>query len=174
MRLFALRQTLSQRWRAMRQALRKQLWRQQQQQVRGKLPITGLHIGVSAGVSVALAYFLGDRLLTPGRFVALFRGVDDMLRAGSSLGHSSRELQNQSAEISYVREFLDLPEDDGTWLQQPPADRTNQPSPSPNRCARDLPSKTSGSPIQQPTPLSPAVPVPSYRASACTSNPENE
>ena len=134
MRLFALRHTLSQRWRAMRQALRKQLWRQQQQQVRGKLPITGLHIGVSAGVSVALAYFLGDRLLTPGRFVALFRGVDDMLRAGSSLGHSSRELQNQSTEISYVREFLDLPEDDGTWLQQPPADRKpTQPFPKPLR-----------------------------------------
>ena len=38
MRLFALRQTLSQRWRAMRQALRKQLWRQQQQQVRGAFP----------------------------------------------------------------------------------------------------------------------------------------
>ena len=134
MRLFALRQTLSQRWRTMRQALRKQLWRQQQQQVRGKLPITGLHIGVSASVSIALAYFLGDRLLTPGRFVALFRGVDDMLRAGSSLGHSSRELQNQSAEISYVREFLDLPEDDGAWLQQSPADREpTQPFPKPLR-----------------------------------------
>ena len=136
MRLFALRQTLSKRWQAMRQALRKQLWRQQQQQVRGKLPITGLHIGVSAGVSIALAYFLGDRLLTPGRFVALFRGVDDMLRAGSSLGHSSRELQNQSTEISYVREFLDLPEDDGAWLQQPPAAREpthNRPFPKPLR-----------------------------------------
>ena len=136
MRLFALRQTLSQRWQAMRQALRKQLWRQQQQQVRGKLPITGLHIGVSASVSIALAYFLSDRLLTPGRFVALFRGVDDMLRAGSSLGHSSRELQNQSTEISYVREFLDLPEDDGAWLQQPPAAREpthNRPFPKPLR-----------------------------------------
>lgn len=123
MRLFALRHTLSQRWRAMRQTLRKQLWRQQQQQVRGGLPITCLRFGVSAGVAVALAYFLGDRLLTPGRFVALFRGVDDMLRAGSSLGHSSRELQNQSTEISYVREFLDLPEGTGAWLQRSPADR---------------------------------------------------
>ena len=134
MRLFALRHTLSQRWRAMRQALRKQFWRQQQQQVRGSLPITCLRFGVSAGVAVALAYFLGDRLLTPGRFVALFRGVDDMLRAGSSLGHSSRELQNQSAEISYVREFLDLPEDDGAWLQRPPADREPaRPFPKPLR-----------------------------------------
>ena len=134
MRLFALRQTLSQRWRAMRRALRKQLWRQQQQQVRGGLPITCLRFGVSAGVAVALAYFLGDRLLTPGRFVALFRGVDDMLRAGSSLGHFSRELQNQSAEISYVREFLDLPEDAGAWMQQPPADHEpTQPFPKPLR-----------------------------------------
>ncbi len=134
MRLFALRQTLSQRWQVMRQALRKQLWRQQQQQVRGGLPITCLRFGVSAGVAVALAYFLGDRLLTPGRFVALFRGVDDMLRAGSSLGHSSRELQNQSAEISYVREFLDLPEDAGAWIQQPPADHEpTQPFPKPLR-----------------------------------------
>ena len=134
MRLFALRHTLSQRWRAMRRALRKQLWRQQQQQVRGGLPITCLRFGVSAGVSVALAYFLGDRLLTPGRFVALFRGVDDMLRAGSSLGYFSRELQNQSAEISYAREFLDLPEDDGAWVQRPPADRElTQPFPKPLR-----------------------------------------
>ena len=123
MRLFALRHTLSQRWRAMRRALRKQLWRQQQQQVRGGLPITCLRFGVSAGAAIALAYFLGDRLLTPGRFVALFRGVDDMLRAGSSLGHSSRELQNQSAEISYVREFLDLPEDAAAWMQRPPTNR---------------------------------------------------
>ena len=134
MRLFALRQTLSQRWRAMRQALRKQLWRQQQQQVRGKLPITCLRFGVSAGVAVALAYFLGDRLLTPGRFVALFRGVDDMLGAGSSLGYHSMTLQNQNAEISYVREFLDLPEDDGAWLQRPLADREpTQPFPKPLR-----------------------------------------
>ena len=134
MRLFALRHTLSQRWRAMRQALRKQLWRQQQQQVRGGLPITCLRFGVSAGVAVALAYFLGDRLLTPGRFVALFRGVDDMLGAGTSLGYFSRELQNQSTEISYVREFLDLPEDNGTWMQRLPADpEPTQPFPKPLR-----------------------------------------
>ena len=122
-RLFALHQTLGQRWRAMRRALRDQLWRQQKQQVRGRLPVTCLRFAVSAGVAVALAYFLGDRLLTPGHFVALFRGVDDMLGAGSSLGYHSMRLQNQSAEISYVREFLDLPEDDGAWMQRPPADR---------------------------------------------------
>ena len=134
MRLFALYQTLSQRWRSMRQALREQLWRQQKQLVRRELPVTGLRIGVSAGIAVALAYFLGDRLLTPGRFVALFRGVDDMLRAGSSLGYHSMTLQNQNAEISYVREFLDLPEDDGAWLQQPPADREpTRPFPKPLR-----------------------------------------
>ena len=134
MRLFALHQTLSQQWRAMRRALREQLWRQQKQLVRRELPVAGLRTGVSAGVAVALAYFLGDRLLTPGRFVALFRGVDDMLGAGSSLGHHSMTLQNQNAEISYVREFLDLPEDDGAWLQQPPADREpTQPFPKPLR-----------------------------------------
>ena len=133
-RLFALHQTLSQRWQAMRRSLRKQLWRQQKQQARGALPVTCLRFGVSAGVAVALAYFLGDRLLTPGHFVALFWGVDDMLRAGSSLGYFSRELQNQSAEISYAREFLDLPEDDGAWLQRPPADREpTQPFPKPLR-----------------------------------------
>ena len=133
-RLFALHQTLSQRWRAMRRALREQLWRQQKQQARGALPVTCLRFGVSAGVAVALAYFLGDRLLTPGRFVALFRGVDDMLGAGSSLGHQSQTLQNQNAEISYVREFLDLPEDDGAWLQQLPADHEpTQPFPKPLR-----------------------------------------
>ena len=35
-RLFALHQTLSQRWQAMRRSLRKQLWRQQKQQARGR------------------------------------------------------------------------------------------------------------------------------------------
>ena len=134
MRLFALHQTLRQRWRATRRALRDQLWRQQKQMVRGGLPVTGLRIGVSAGVAVALAYFLGDRLLTPGRFVALFRGVEDMLGAGSSLGYHVRELQNQNAEISYVREFLNLSEDDGAWIQQPPVDREpTQPFPKPLR-----------------------------------------
>ena len=133
MRLFALHQTLSQRWRAMRRILRKQLWQQRQQQVRGRLPITGLRIVVSAGVAVALAYFLGDRLLTPGRFVALFRGVDDMLRAGSSLGFSAWDLQVRTVDVGYVREFLDLPEDDA-WLQRPPAAREpTRPFPKPLR-----------------------------------------
>ncbi len=134
MRLFALHQMLGQRWRAMRQALREQLWRQQKQLVRRELPVASLRLGASAGITIALAYFLGDRLLTPGRFVALFRGVDDMLGAGSSLGYHSMTLQNQNAEISYVREFLDLPEDDGAWLQQPPADREpTRPFPKPLR-----------------------------------------
>ncbi len=134
MRLFALHQMLSQRWRAMRRALREQLWRQQNQLVRRELPVASLRLGASAGIAIALAYFLGDRLLTPGRFVALFRGVDDMLGAGSSLGYHSMTLQNQNAEISYVREFLDLPEDDGAWLQQPPADREpTRPFPKPLR-----------------------------------------
>ena len=134
MRLFALHQTLSQRWRAMRRVLREQLWRQRQQQVRGRLPITGLRIVVSAGVAVALAYFLSDRLLTPGRFVALFRGVDDMLRAGSSFGFSAWDLQVRTVDVGYVREFLGLPEDDGAWLQRPPADRKpTRPFPKPLR-----------------------------------------
>ena len=134
MRLFALHQTLSQRWQAMRRALREQLWEQKRQQVRGNLPGTGLRIGISAGVAVALAYFLGDRLLTPGRFVALFRGVDDMLGAGSSLSFNARELQELTIQVGYVREFLDLPEDDGTWMQRPLADRKpTQPFPKPLR-----------------------------------------
>ncbi|MDE2814782.1 MAG: ABC transporter ATP-binding protein, partial [Gemmatimonadota bacterium] len=136
MRLFALHQTMSQRWRAMRRALREQLWGQKRQQVRGNLPGTGLRIGISAGVAVALAYFLGDRLLTPGRFVALFRGVDDMLGAGSSLSFNARELQELTIQVGYVREFLDLPEDDGAWMQQPPAAHGpphNRPFPKPLR-----------------------------------------
>ena len=136
MRLFALHQTLSQRWRAMRRALRGQLWGQKRQQVRGDLPSTGLRIGISAGVAVALAYFLGDRLLTPGRFVALFRGVDDMLGAGSSLSFNARELQELTIQVGYVREFLDLPEDDGAWMQRPPAAHGpthNRPFPKPLR-----------------------------------------
>ena len=134
MRLFALHQTLSQRWRAMRRALRERLWRRQNQLVRRELPVASLRLGASAGVAVALAYFLGDRLLTPGRFVALFRGVDDMLGAGSSLGYHSMTLQKQNAKISYVREFLDLPEDDGAWMQPPPIDlKSTRPFPKPLR-----------------------------------------
>ncbi len=136
MRLFALHQTMSQRWRAMRRALRGQLWGQKRQQVRGDLPGAGLRIGISAGVAVALAYFLGDRLLTPGRFVALFRGVDDMLGAGSSLSFNARELQELTIQVGYVREFLDLSEDDGAWMQRPPATHGpthNRPFPKPLR-----------------------------------------
>ena len=126
-----------------------------------RLPVASLRLGASAGIAIALAYFLGDRLLTPGRFVALFRGVDDMLGAGSSLGYHSMTLQNQNAEISYVREFLDLPEDDGAWMQQPPADREPTRPSSPNRYARGLPSKMSGSPIRQRLPPRARTPVPS-------------
>lgn len=136
MRLFALHRTMSQRWQTMRRALREQLWEQKRQQVRGNLPGTGLRIGISAGVAVALAYFLGDRLLTPGRFVALFRGVDDMLGAGSSLSFNARELQELTIQVGYVREFLDLPEDDGAWMQRPPAAHGlphNRPFPKPLR-----------------------------------------
>ena len=174
MRLFALHQTLSQRWRAMRRVLREQLWRQRQQQVRGRLPITGLRIVVSAGVAVALAYFLGDRLLTPGRFVALFRGVDDMLRAGSSLGFSAWDLQVRTVDVGYAHEFLGLPEDDGAWLQRPPADRKpTRPFPKPLREGFAVEDVWFAYPAADAT-ESGRTPVPSYRASACTSNPENE
>ena len=128
MRLFALHNTLSQRWQRLRRVLRQRLWQQKQQQARGALPISGLHISVAVGVGVALAFFLGDRLLTPGRFVALFRGVDDMMRTGFSLGYSARELQNQSAGIDWVREFLDLPEEADAWMQTAPSPQEQPPT----------------------------------------------
>ncbi len=108
MRLFALHAPLTGRWRSMRQVLRERLFEQRRRQVLGVLPGTGLRIAVGVGVAGVLAYLLGSRVLTPGAFVALFQGVDDMFRAGGGLGYSSRELQNQSAEVGYVREFLDL------------------------------------------------------------------
>ena len=37
-----------------------------------------------------------------------------MLSAGGSLAYNSRELQTRSAEVGYVREFLDLPEESGS------------------------------------------------------------
>ena len=122
MRLFALHAPLTARWRRMRQVLRERLFEQRRRQVLGVLPGTGLRLAVGVGVAGALAFLLGDRLLTPGRFVALFQGVDDMFRAGGSLGYSSRELQNQSAEVGYVREFLDLAaQEDGTACETPGA-----------------------------------------------------
>ena len=113
MRLFGLHGNLTERWRRMRQVLRERLFEQRRRQAAGMLPVTGLRIAVGVGVAGALAYLLGDRVLTPGRFVALFQGVDDMLGAGGSLAFNSRELQAQSAEVGYVREFLDLAEGDG-------------------------------------------------------------
>ncbi|MCY3736220.1 MAG: ATP-binding cassette domain-containing protein, partial [Gemmatimonadaceae bacterium] len=110
MRLFGLHAPLTKRWRGMRGVLRRRILDQRQRLVVGGLPLTGLRVAVGVGVAGALAYLLGDRILTPGRFVALFQGVDDMLGAGSSLGYSSWDLQVQSGEVGYVREFLDLPE----------------------------------------------------------------
>ena len=110
MRLFGLHAPLTERWRGMRGVLRRRILDQRQRLVVGGLPLTGLRVAVGVGVAGALAYLLGDRVLTPGRFVALFQGVDDMLEAGSSLGYSSWDLQVQSGEVGYVREFLELPE----------------------------------------------------------------
>ena len=113
MRLFALHAPFTERWRSMRQVLRERVLDQHRREIRGRLSVTGLRVAVGVGVAGVLAYLLGDRILTPGRFVALFRGVDDMLGAGEYLGFNARELQARSAEVGYVREFLDLPEQDG-------------------------------------------------------------
>ena len=119
MRLFSLHAPLTERWRRMRQVLRERLLDQRHRQVVGGLLVAGLRVAVAVAVAGVLAYLLGDRVLTPGRFVALFQGVNGMLRAGSSLGYSSRELQAQSAEVGYVREFLDLREEDGAGTAVP-------------------------------------------------------
>ncbi len=107
MRLFGLHTPLTGRWRRMRQVLRERLLDQRQCQVILSIPVTALQVAAGVGVAVLLAFLLGDRVLTPGRFVALFQGVGDMLRAGGSLGFSSRELQARSAEVGNVREFFD-------------------------------------------------------------------
>ena len=121
MRLFGLHPLLTERWRGMRQVLRERLFEQRRRQFAGMVPVTGLRIAVGVGVAGALAYLLGDRVLTPGRFVALFQGVDDMISAGGSLAFNSRELQTRSAEVGYVREFLDLPEENGAPTEAPAA-----------------------------------------------------
>lgn len=107
MRLFGLHAPLTDRWRRMRQVLRERLLDQRQRQVIVSIPVTVLQVAVGVGVAGILAFLLGDRILTPGRFVALFQGVGDMLRAGGSIGFSARELQSRSAEVGYVREFFD-------------------------------------------------------------------
>ena len=110
MRLFGLHAPLTGRWRRMRQVLRERLLDQRQRQVLVSIPATGFHVAVGVGIAAILAFLLGHRVLTPGRFVALFQGVGDMLHAGGSLGFSSRELQARSAEVGYVREFFDRPD----------------------------------------------------------------
>ena len=107
MRLFGLHAPLTGRWRKMRQVLRERLLEQRHRQVIVSVPVTGFHVAVGVGVAGILAFLLGDRVLTPGRFVALFQGVGDMLRTGGSLGFSFRELQARSSEVGYVREFFD-------------------------------------------------------------------
>ena len=114
MRLFGLHPLLTERWRGMRRVLRERLFEQRRRQFTGMLPVTGLRVAVGVGVAGVLAYLLGGRVLTPGSFVALFQGVSDMLSAGGSLAYNSRELQARSAEVGYVREFLDLPEESGS------------------------------------------------------------
>ena len=114
MRLFGLHPLLTERWRGMRRVLRERLFEQRRRQFTGMLPVTGLRVAAGVGVAGVLAYLLGDRVLTPGSFVALFQGVSDMLSAGGSLAYNSRELQARSAEVGYVREFLDLAEEDGS------------------------------------------------------------
>ena len=121
MRLFALHAPLTERWRGMRQVLRERLFEQRRRQILGVLPVSGLGVAVGVGVAGVLAYLLGHRVLTPGSFVALFQGVDDMLGAGSSLGYSSRELQAEAAEVGYVREFFDLAEEAGSATGPPGA-----------------------------------------------------
>ena len=134
MRLFGLHAPLTERWRGMRGVLRRRILDQRQRLVVGGLPLTGLRVAVGVGVAGALAYLLGDRVLTPGRFVALFQGVDDMLEAGSSLGFSSWDLQVQSGEVGYVREFLDLPEQGGAGTAMAGVARTgDSPFPRPLR-----------------------------------------
>ena len=113
MRLFGLHPLLTERWRGMRRVLRERLFEQRRRQFTGMLPVTGLRVAVGVGVAGVLAYLLGGRVLTPGSFVALFQGVADMLSAGGSLAYNSRELQTRSAEVGYVREFLDLAEESG-------------------------------------------------------------
>lgn len=119
MRLFGLQGTLAGWWKDRRRALRERLMAQRRGEALGMLPVAGLRLAVSVGVAGVLAWLLGARVLTPGRFVALFRGVDDMLRAGASLGSSSREVQARSADVGYVREFLDLSESDEAWTRVP-------------------------------------------------------
>ena len=114
MRLFRLHPLLTGRWRGTRRVLRERLFEQRRRQFTGMLPVTGLRVAAGVGVAGVLAYLLGGRVLSPGSFVALFQGVSDMLSAGGSLAYNSRELQARSAEVGYVREFLDLAErDDG-------------------------------------------------------------
>jgi len=113
MRIFALQETLTDRWNDIRKALRSKLFEQRNREMCGALPAVGIRIVVSVGVAIFLAYFLSARLLTPGGFVALFQGVRDMLGAGGGLGHSSRSIQERSINVEYIREFLDLPEEEG-------------------------------------------------------------
>jgi len=121
MRLFGLYGVLSERWKTMRGELRARVLEQKGRQVLGGLPLTAVGLGVSVGVATVLAYLLGSRALTPGRFVALFQGLGEMLSAGFSLGYHSRELQALSIEVAHVREFLGLPESAGAWSAEQPA-----------------------------------------------------
>lgn len=131
-RLFTLQEPLTERWKTRRQELRNRLMEQKRRQVIGGLPVTGLRIAVSVSVATALAYLLGDRALTPGHFVALFQGVNDMLSAGGSLGYNARELQAQAVEVGYVREFLNLPEENNAWTTtQQNNKNANKPYPNP-------------------------------------------
>lgn len=127
LRVFGLAEPLMARWRAMRSGLHRALMAERMVLARYRLGSEGLGFVVELSAVMAVAWRLVGRGLDAGAFVSLFQAVGQISRASSTISYNVGELHSMSGEIGYIREFLDLPEEE-------PGART-QPFPNPLRAA---------------------------------------
>ena len=113
-RTFNLHRTLADRWHRLRGALRVDMLQQKRRIVVHSLPTTGLSLAVTVGTAFLLALALMDHRLTTGAFVALFGGVGAIQGGMHRISYSVRDLQTGATDVGYVREFMGLPETDGS------------------------------------------------------------
>ncbi|HET7559485.1 MAG TPA: ABC transporter ATP-binding protein, partial [Limnochordia bacterium] len=122
LRVFTLSGALIERWQGLLAGLREEGLGLQRRHALGALGGFAFGYAVSLGTAVWLAWALARRALTPGGFVALFRAIDQLDHAASSIGYCVREMHTRAVDAGYVRELLALPE------PPPPAARRPWPS----------------------------------------------
>lgn len=111
LRVFDLQGTLAARWQALRRELRARMLGEKQRYALFALPVDGLSLVLSIGVTVLLAIGLGHHRITVGAFVALFGAVRSLESAVASGTGVVLFLHTGATYVGYVRELLS--EEDG-------------------------------------------------------------